>query len=175
MLIDPVADWRQIEYMHVHRRFVVCLALLPCAASAQPTVENCNVFPANNIWNMPVDQLSVAPNSATLVSTIGSIVTLHSDFGSGTWTATYRYSLHYGLGAQTKYPTTFQYADESDSGPYAMPLNAPIEGGSASTGNRHTIAIDTDNCIRYRAISAYPQSAGWQAGSGVIFNLNSKP
>lgn len=132
------------------------------------------MFPANNVWNMPVDKLPVASNSATLVNTIGSSVTLHPDFGSGTWDGG-----PIGIpfitvpGTQTKYPVTFQYADESDPGPYAIPLTAPIEGGSASTGDRHTIAIDTDNCILYELYAAYPQTASWQAGSGVIFNLNS--
>ncbi len=76
-------------------------------------------------------------------------------------------------GTQTKYPATFTYASESDPGPYAIPLDAPIEGGSSSTGDRHVIAIDTDNCILYEMWSAYPQAASWQSGSGAIFNLNS--
>ena len=63
--------------------------------------------------------------------------------------------------------------DESDPGPYAVPLNAPIEGGSSSTGDRHVIAIDTTNCILYELYAAYPQSASWEAGSGAIFNLKS--
>src|ERR1700722_16109414 len=151
-------------------------ALLIFAGSvcAQPTIGNCPVLPANNVWNAPVSQLPVAANSATLVNTIGATVTLHPDFGSGTWDGG-----PIGIpfitvpGTQTKYPATFQYASESDPGPYAVPLTAPIEGGSASTGDRHAIAIDTDNCILYELWSAYPQTASWQAGSGAIFNLKS--
>ena len=74
-------------------------------------------------------------------------------------------------GTQTKYPATFTYADESDPGPYAIPLSAPIEGGSASTGDRHALSVDTANCILYELYSAYPQASSWQAGSGAIFNL----
>ena len=149
------------------------LVLLASAACAQPTIGTCNVFPANNIWNMPVDKLPVAANSATLVNTIGPSLNLHADFGSGTYQGE-----PIGIpfvtvpGTQTKYPATFQYQDESDPGPYAVPLDAPIEGGSASTGDRHAIAVDTDNCILYELYSAYPQTASWQAGSGAIFNLN---
>jgi hypothetical protein len=145
-----------------------------CRLGAQPTIGNCPVLPANNVWNAPVSQLPVAANSATLVNTIGATVTLHPDFGSGTWDGG-----PIGIpfitvpGTQTKYPATFQYASESDPGPYAVPLTAPIEGGSASTGDRHAIAIDTDNCILYELWSAYPQTASWQAGSGAIFNLKS--
>ena len=148
------------------------LALLASSSSAQPTIGNCSVFPANNIWNTPIDKIPVAPNSALLVNTIGPSLRLHADFGSGTYNGE-----PIGIpfvtvsGIQTKYPATFQYADESDSGPYAIPLSAPIEGGSQSTGDRHAIAIDTGNCILYELYSAYPQAASWQAGSGAIFDL----
>jgi hypothetical protein len=74
---------------------------------------------------------------------------------------------------QTKYPATFYYQEESDPGPYAVPLTAPIEGGSASTGDRHAIAIDTGNCILYELFAAYPQAASWKAGGGAIFDLRS--
>jgi hypothetical protein len=69
---------------------------------------------------------------------------------------------------------TFEYADESDPGPYPVPPDAPIEGGPQSTGDRHVLVIDKDNCILYELYSAYPQANGtWQAGSGAIFNLRS--
>ncbi len=149
-------------------------SLFSAGCYAQPTIGSCPVFPANNAWNMRVDKLPVASNSSTLVNTIGSSVTLHADFGSGLWDGgPIGIPFITVLGSQTKYPVTFQYADESDPGPYAIPLSAPIEGGSSSTGDRHTIAIDTDNCILYELYAAYPQTASWQAGSGVIFNLNS--
>jgi hypothetical protein len=155
-------------------RGVALMILAAGAARAQPKIGNCPVLPANNVWNAPVNQLPVAANSATLVGTIGANVTLHADFGSGLYQGE-----PIGIpfitvpGTQTKYPATFQYASESDPGPYAVPLTAPIEGGSTSSGDRHAISIDTDNCILYELWSAYPQSASWQAGSGAIFNLNS--
>lgn len=67
---------------------------------------------------------------------------------------------------------TFDYADESDPGPYPIPANPPIEGGSSSTGDRHVLVLDSTNGILYELWSAYPQADGtWQAGSGAIFNL----
>jgi hypothetical protein len=145
------------------------------SAEAQaPTIGTCTVFPANNIWNTPVDQLPVAPSSSTYVNTIGAATGVHPDFGSGLWDGG-----PIGIpfitvpGTQTKYPATFTYADESDPGPYAVPLTAPIEGGSASTGDRHAISIDTGNCILYELYAAYPQASSWQAGSGSIFSLTS--
>lgn len=134
----------------------------------------CKVFAGNNIWNTPVDQLPVASNSATLVNTIGSNTRVHADFGSGLYQGG-----PIGIpfitvpGTQPKYSASFEYAGDSDPGPYAVPLTAPIEGGSSSTGDRHAIAIDTDNCILYELYAAYPQAASWQAGSGAIFDLKS--
>jgi hypothetical protein len=142
------------------------------AAGAQPTIGGCAVFSANNVWNAPVDQLPVHASSGAWVTTIGPTKPVHPDFGAATWNGG-----PIGIpfitvpGSQTKYPATFTYADESDPGPYAVPLNAPIEGGSQSTGDRHAIAIDINNCILYELYAAYPQSASWQAGSGAIFNL----
>ena len=142
------------------------------AFAQAPTIGSCPVLPANNIWNTPVDQLPVSPSSSTWVNTIGAATGVHPDFGAGQWNGG-----PIGIpfitvpGTQTKYPAAFTYQSESDTGPYAIPLNAPIEGGSASTGDRHVISIDTDNCILYEIYYAFPQTASWQGGSGAIFNL----
>jgi hypothetical protein len=158
--------------MLVPRRYCVLSLVLLAAgcAVAQPTVGSCSIFAANNIWNTRVDQLPVSANSATLVNTVGAGVTVHADFGSG---------LYQGAPIGIPFVTVsgaqvaFQYSDESDPGPYAVPLTAPIEGGSSSSGDRHAIAIDTDNCVLYELYSAYPQAASWAAGSGAIYNLKS--
>ena len=148
------------------------LGFVGVARAQAPTVGNCTVLPADNIWNTPIDQLPVSPNSSTYVNTIGATTGVHADFGSGLWDGG-PIGIPYITvpGTQTKYPASFTYADESDPGPYAVPLNAPIEGGTASTGDRHGISIDVDHCILYELYSAYPQSASWKAGSGAIFNL----
>jgi hypothetical protein len=140
----------------------------------QQMIGSCPVLPANNIWNTPVDTLPVLSNSTSMVTTIGASRGFHADFGSGTWDGG-----PIGIpfitvsGSQTTYPASFLYADESDPGPYAVPLNAPIEGGSNSTGDRHAIALDTDNCILYELYRAFPGSADWTADSGAIFDLKS--
>jgi hypothetical protein len=144
------------------------------SAYAQQTIGTCSVLPANNIWNTPVDTLPVLSNSASMVTTIGASTGFHADFGAAIWDGG-----PIGIpfitvpGTQTRYPAAFYYADESDPGPYAMPLNAPIEGGSNSTGDRHAIAIDTDNCVLYELYRAFPQSSSWNADAGAIFDLKS--
>ncbi|HTS47475.1 MAG TPA: hypothetical protein VMH05_06000, partial [Bryobacteraceae bacterium] len=153
-------------------RYSLWIALAGIAAAQAPTEGGCTVFPANNIWNTRIDQLPVHPSSSTWVNTIGAGSHLHPDFGSGLYNGE-PIGIPYVTvpGSQTKYPVSFTYASESDPGPYPVPLNAPIEGGSSSSGDRHVIAIDTSNCILYELYAAYPQSASWQAGSGAIFNL----
>ncbi len=149
-----------------------------CAAGLSyaqgPAIGTCPVLPADNIWNTPVNTLAVSSSSATWVATIGASIGMHADFGSGLWDGG-----PIGIpfvqvpGTQTKYPASFLYADESDAGPYAVPLNAPIEGGSSSTGDRHAIAVDKDNCVLYELYRAFPQTSSWKADSGAIFNLKS--
>ena len=132
-------------------------------ASAQtPTIGNCTIVPADDIWNTRIDQLPVHPSSSTWVNTIGASSPLHPDFGSGLWDGG-PIGIPYATvpGTQTKYAATFTYQSESDPGPYAIPLDAPIEGGSASTGDRHVISIDTDNCILYEIFAGYPQASSW--------------
>jgi len=143
-------------------------------ASAQQMIGSCPVLPADNIWNTPVDTLPVLANSATMVNTIGASRGFHADFGAGTWDGG-----PIGIpfvtvpGTQTKYPASFLYSDESDPGPYAVPLNAPIEGGPNATGDRHAISIDTGNCILYELYRAFPQASSWDADSGAVFDLRS--
>ena len=143
-------------------------------AYGQQMIGSCAVLPADNIWNTPVDTLPVLSNSTSMVNTIGPSTGFHADFGAGTWNGG-----PIGIpfitvsGTQTQYSASFLYWDESDPGPYAIPLNAPIEGGSNSTGDRHAIAIDVDHCILYELYRAFPQSSSWTADSGAIFDLQS--
>ena len=163
------------------RRVVYWISLLavvgvigPRGTGAQQTVNGCGVLPANNIWNTPVDTLPVLSNSASMVTTIGASTGFHADFGAGMWDGgPIGIPFITVTGTQSKYPATFTYADESDPGPYAVPLTAPIEGGPNATGDRHAIAIDTSNCILYELYNAFPQSSSWQADSGAIFDLTS--
>ena len=150
----------------------LCLAGFVCSGQAQ-TIGTCPVFPANNVWNARVDSLPVHTNSAAYVNAIGAASPAHADFGGGLYNgAPIGIPFITVPGTQPKVPVTFQYADESDPGPYPVPPNAPIEGGSGSSGDRHVLVIDQTNCVLYEMYAAYPQLDGsWQAGSGAIFNL----
>ena len=154
------------------RRFaLLCLAaVIPLEAQA---IGSCPVFPSNNVWNARVDTLPVHPKSAAYVNTIGATSTAHADFGSGLWDGGPIGIPYIAVpGSQLKVPVSFYYASESDPGPYPIPSNAPIEGGSNSTGDRHVEVIDQTNCILYELSAAYPQLDGsWTAAAGAIWDL----
>ncbi len=141
--------------------------------AAGPIIGGCPVLPSDHVWNTPINTLPLDPQSSAYVATIGSTRGLKADFGSGLWDGG-----PIGIpfvtvnGSQPKYPVTFEYDDESDAGPYAVPLDAPIEGGPQSTGDRHAIAVDTTNCILYELYAAYPGASSWAAGSGAIYDLD---
>jgi hypothetical protein len=131
------------------------------------------VFPADNPWNQDISGEPVDPNSAALIASIGLDTALHPDFGT-VWNGA-PIGIPYVVvsGTQPKVPVTFEYADESDPGPYPIPPDAPIEGGANSTGDRHILVIDRDNARLYELFAAYPDGGGWRAGSGAIFDLRS--
>jgi hypothetical protein len=71
-------------------------------------------------------------------------------------------------------PVVFDYNDESDPGPYPIPPNAAIEGGSDGDGDRHILLLDKDACRLYELFDAWPvQGGSWTADSGAIYDLHS--
>lgn len=147
-----------------------------CSTGGTPdlgTAANLNgkaVFPSDNPWNQRIDTAQVDPSSDTLINSIGRTTHLHPDFGSD---PTYGIPYIIVSGSTTKVPMTFDYSSESDPGPYPIPSNAPIEGGSNSSGDRHILVIDRDNWKLYETWNTWPSGGGWHAGSGAEFDLNS--
>jgi hypothetical protein len=153
-------------------------ALALSGASAQalrlPPAPKCPVFPATNAWNQRVDKLPVAADSDAIVRSIGTGDHVHADFGSGLWDGgPIGIPITVVGRRQAKRRVSFEYADESDRGPYPIPRNVKIEGGRSSTGDRHAIIVDRDSCRLYELFSLYPRGSGWRAGSGAIWNLRS--
>jgi hypothetical protein len=152
--------------------FVFALAACQQAPLASGgAVGACPVFPADNAWNTDISKLPVDDNSAAYLAAMNASTTkLHPDFGQD---STYGIPYIVVIGSAAKFPATFDYADESDAGPYPIPMNAPIEGGASADGDRHTLAVDKDNCKLYELYDAHPLGNAWHAGSGAIFDLRS--
>jgi hypothetical protein len=149
---------------------------------------SCPVFPKPNVpanapvvgdesaWNQDISQAPLDPNSANYIAYINSHggTMLHPDFGS---------PRQYGFPDQvvgkrqkrTKVNFT-AYGDESDHGPYRVPLKALVEGGQTSDGDRHVLTVDGARCKLYELYRAFAKKTPkphWNADSGVIWDLRS--
>ncbi len=157
--------------------FVCSGTFLSGSALAQgaPSIAGCPIFSADNIWNTPVDMLPLDQNSDSYIDSIGRNAGVHPDFGSGMWEgAPIGIPFVTVPATQPMTPVACYYADESDPGPYPIPPNPPIEGGSDSNGDRHVLVLDRDRCMLYEIYDAWPQQNGsWSCGSGAIYNLYS--
>ena len=140
---------------------------------AGAALDGRRLFPSTNAWNTRVDAAPVDPNSDALIASIGGY--LHADFGANLDGKPFGIPYVVVKGTQKKVKVTFDYADESDPGKYPIPKNAPIEGGSKSTGDRHVIVLDRTKWRLYELYDAHPVNDGksWTAGSGAIYNLKS--
>ncbi|MGI8421283.1 MAG: hypothetical protein ACR2MU_03330, partial [Gaiellaceae bacterium] len=150
------------------------LALGGSTAVAPPRLlaaPGCPVFPASNAWNQRIDGLPVRLDSAALIAAIGAGTGLHADFGSGLYDGSpigIPFNVVRGTQAKVRI-ARFDYADESDKGPYPIPARPRLEGGS----DRHLLLVDRDACRLYELFAAEHTAAGWTAGSGAIWNLRS--
>jgi hypothetical protein len=134
-----------------------------------PTVGGCPVFPADNVWNTPVDQLPVSAYSQRFIKAAGATRTLHADLGTDLKGGGIPFAVV--PADQVPVSVTFEYADDSDRGPYPIPPNPPIEGGG---GDRHILLVQSGACKLFELFAASLQPNGkWKAGSGAIFDLRS--
>ncbi|MCK9361161.1 hypothetical protein M0Q28_02930 [Patescibacteria group bacterium] len=132
-------------------------------------ISGCQVFPADNAWSRDISQLPVHPKSADYINTIGTARTLHPDFGEN---QDYGIPFNVVPVTQPKGEITFTaYGDESDPGPYPIPTDAKIEGGS----DRHVLVLENETCTLYELFNARknPNNSGWYADSGAIWHLDS--
>src|SRR3954452_21901689 len=150
-------------------------AVSPAWASAPPTAPDCPILPANNVWHADISGLPVNARSAAWLGNMNAGGTrLHPDFGSSADP-----SAPYGIpwtavpDSQSKVTPAFDYADESDAGPYPFGPDTPIEGGQSSSGDRHALMVDKDTCVLYELYDADWNGGRPTAGSGAVFNLRS--
>ncbi len=139
-----------------------------------PVIGGCQVFPSNNPWNTDISSYPVDANSAGYLSAIaglGGNQELHPDFGSFSG-----YGIPFVVVPQSQpdVPITFTaYGSQSDPGPYPVPADAPVEGGSESDGDRHVLVLQQGDCMLYELYYAFPSNGGWEAASGAVFDLGS--
>src|SRR5271165_1015177 len=142
-----------------------------------PGAPNCQMFPANNVWNTDISKLPVDSHGAIWLARMGASTTdLHPDFGPD-YVAPY---YPYGIPWKVINPRThfihlhFEYASESNPGPYPFGPGTPIEGGLNASGDRHALMVDPATCTLYELWDAhYVSKTASTAGSGAIWSLNS--
>src|ERR1043165_1124057 len=150
---------------------LLVLSLSTLAQAGQ--VEGATVFPADNPWNQDISNAPVHANSAVYILNIltGSNKFLHADFGTDLTTG-----IPYTVvpGDQPKVPITIkEFPEESDPGPFPIPLDATVEGDDPDAGDRHVCVIDKDNAILYELYHAVQVGDGWECGSAAKFDLKS--
>jgi hypothetical protein len=131
-------------------------------------------FPSSSLWNTDISSAPVDPNSAGYLNFIGSTVTLHPDFGSGTFhNQTIGIPYQVVAGTQAKVTVTLgAFASESDPGPEPIPSNALIEGyPKPGNGDRHVLLLEKDGCWLYELYHAALKSGQWSADSTANWDM----
>lgn len=150
---------------------------------ADAICEALEVFPADNAFNVAVDDWPVHPNSDAMVRSVGIDKPLRCNKDMG-------YVFVPTDQPRVKVKIT-SYPDESDPGPYPIPEDVPIEGWPASftefgrpvpkledlqrngEGDRHAIVIDPVRRKLYEFFVFRRTDDGWTAAQGSIFDLSS--
>ena len=131
-------------------------------------------FPSSSLWNTDISATPVDPNSNNIINFIGSTVTLHPDFGAGTFhNQTLGIPYQVVAGTQAKVPVTLGlYFDESDPGPEPIPSNALIEGyPKPGNGDRHVLVLEKDGCWLYELYKATVKNGKWSADATSIWDM----
>jgi len=130
-------------------------------------------FLASNAWNTDISGYPVHPNSTNYINFIGATAALHPDFLSGSYHGKpIGIPYHIVSASQAKVNISFTaFGDESDPGPYPVPGDAAVEGGSKS-GDRHVLVLEKDGCWLYELYRAFKQKNGsWNADAAAVWDL----
>jgi hypothetical protein len=128
------------------------------------------VLPARDPLNRDISHAPVDPRSASYIASVGEGLHLHADFGRNP-----AYGIPYSVVTASAPKVAIRFSEfgaESDPGPYPIPAGAPVEG-AGEAGDRHVLVLQRTSCKLYELYNAQRRGAGWEAGSGAVFNLRS--
>lgn len=143
------------------------------ASGSGPKIAGCPVFPADNVWNTPIDTLKVDKHSEDYIQRMGPALVLHPNFGSEPTNGIPITIIRPG---RPRLPISFEYGDESDPGHYPTPEGALVEGGwnSPLDSDRHIVMVDEGRCVLTELGGVVKQKDGsWHAGAGIKMDLTS--
>jgi hypothetical protein len=136
---------------------------------------SCPAFPADSVWHADIRTLPVNARSGQWMSHMSPTRKLHPDFGPsyGAQPVPYGIPITVVAGTHAKVGVHFDYASESDRGPYPLGSDTKIEGGSSSSGDRHAVIVDKTTCRLFETYATRKSGTSWYAGSGAIWSLKS--
>ena len=156
------------------------VALSPAGTAAGAGVQHlpgtsCTTFPADNYWHADVSKLPVHPRSKAWIAHMSPDRDLHPDFGPSYGAQPVPYGIPYTVvgHGHRRVHVSFRYADESDHVRYPLGSDSRIEGGADATGDRHVLLVDKGTCRLYELFDVHQTAAGWRAGSGATWSLDS--
>jgi hypothetical protein len=175
-----VALLQEVILARVLVRFTL-LAVLSCTLAAPALPANlvpgtsCPVFPSDSWWHADVSKLPVHGRSVQWLARMSPAKKLHPDFGPsfGEQPAPYGIPITVVNGSHATVPVTFDYADESDAGPYPLGQDTKVEGGQFTSGDRHTVIVNSSTCRLYETWATRKSGDIWLAGSGATWKLTS--
>jgi hypothetical protein len=143
-----------------------------------PVVGGCQIFPAENAWNRDISGAPVDPNSKMYIKYMGEPAgrRFHVRIDAGPkrvagipWTLVpfdqQLAPLRYGVGGEN-------YRDESDPGPFPIPHDAPLEGGSTDS---HAIVLRQGDCKlfeTYRTVrEGTPDAPRFRVSASAVWDL----
>jgi hypothetical protein len=142
----------------------------PGARAVPPPGTDCRVFPKNNVWHAKVTKLDVHKRSKEWIRSMGGRdQLLHPDFGPSD-DPEHPYGIPYNVvgASHPDHQVEFQYADESDPGPYPVGADTHVEHGS----DRHALMIDRDDCVLYEIFDFDWNGGDPRGGSGAVWDLD---
>ena len=146
---------------------------------------SCTLFPADSVWNKPVDKLPVHPLSSTYINNINTYhfgaLPIKADFGASWYGQKLGISFDIIPANQPAVPISFDWPDESDlgdssscdtrdnlgTGCYPIPAKPTIEDGEDS----HMILLQDGKCKLYEVFDTRRESGKWYGASGAIWDL----
>jgi hypothetical protein len=150
-----------------------------------PTIGGCPQMPSSWALNQRVDSLPLAAKSDAYVNYLGAGGKIHPDFGSADLGAGPEgFGIPFRVVPETTAPVPVvfggvddddiaNYSDESDPGPYPIPLDTPIEGGAGAprTADRHVLVVQQGACQLFEMGQARVDGSQWRASVVAKFNL----
>ena len=125
----------------------------------------CEVFPADNVWNMDVSRLPKHPKSKVWKRRACGL----DRPAPRLRTAVVRHPVRRGRRDPPRRDVDFDYATRATPARTRSGPTSPIEGGS----DRHALMVDADTCTLYELFDARWNGGEPRAGSGAIFDLGS--